>query len=81
MKLRLGPLPKTEVVKLTVMIPIALKEQLDRYAELHAAEYGQTAELGVFITQILQQYLSRDRAFQRQLRSASTSRGQSRPAP
>lgn len=35
-KLRLGPLPKTESVKLTFACPASLKADLDRYAALHA---------------------------------------------
>ncbi|HBO2722946.1 TPA: DUF2274 domain-containing protein, partial [Pseudomonas aeruginosa] len=31
-KLRLGPLPKTESVKLTFACPASLKADLDRYA-------------------------------------------------
>jgi hypothetical protein len=33
MKLRLGPLPRTEMVKVTISMSAALKEQLDRYAD------------------------------------------------
>jgi hypothetical protein len=68
MKLRLGPLPKTEVVKLSITIPVVVKEQLDRYAELHKATYGQEGEIGIFIAQILEQFMARDRAFQKALR-------------
>ena len=35
-KLRLGPLPNTESVKLTFACPASLKADLDRYAALHA---------------------------------------------
>ncbi|NWN46676.1 DUF2274 domain-containing protein [Pseudomonas sp. MAFF 301514] len=35
-KLRLGPLPKTENIKLTFGCPVTLKANLDRYAALHA---------------------------------------------
>ena len=35
-KLRLGPLPRTEVVKLTISVPVELKAMLDEYADLHA---------------------------------------------
>jgi hypothetical protein len=31
-KLRLGPLPKTETVKLTFACPASLKQDLERYA-------------------------------------------------
>lgn len=39
-KLRLGPLPKTESVKLTFNCPANLKVDLDRYAAVHAQAYG-----------------------------------------
>lgn len=35
-KLRLGPLPKSEPVKLTVTLSAELKATLDRYAALHS---------------------------------------------
>lgn len=43
-KLRLGPLPKTESVKLTFACPASLKADLDRYAALHAQAYGQKVD-------------------------------------
>lgn len=42
-------LPNTESVKLTITIPVVLKGQLERYAELDAAEHGRSADLGVFV--------------------------------
>jgi hypothetical protein len=74
MKLRLGPLPNHELVKLTITIPVVVKEQLDQYAELHKATYGQTAEIGFFIAQILEQFMARDRAFQKTLKTSSRNR-------
>ena len=43
-KLRLGPLPKTESVKLTFACPASLKADLDRYASLHAQAYGEAVD-------------------------------------
>ena len=43
-KLRLGPLPKTESVKLTFACPAGLKADLDRYAALHAQAYGEAVD-------------------------------------
>lgn len=45
-KLRLGPLPKTENVKLTFTCPASLKADLDRYAALHAQTYGGDSRSG-----------------------------------
>ena len=46
-KLRLGPLPKTESVKLTFACPASLKADLDRYAALYAQTYGEAVNLVV----------------------------------
>jgi hypothetical protein len=35
-RLRLGPLPKTETVKLTFTCTIVLKAELERYAAMHS---------------------------------------------
>ena len=40
-KLRLGPLPRHETVKLTIVLTTALKADLERYATLHAQAYGE----------------------------------------
>lgn len=40
-KLRVGPLPKAESIKLTFACPAKLKANLDRYAALHAQTYGE----------------------------------------
>ncbi len=44
-KLRLGPLPKTESVKMTFACPVSLKAGLDRYAALHAQTHGEQSML------------------------------------
>lgn len=43
-KLLLGPLPKTESVKLTFVCPASLKADLDRYAALYAQTYGEAVD-------------------------------------
>ena len=43
-KLRLGPLPRTETAKMTIALPIELKEALDRYATLHSQAYGEAID-------------------------------------
>lgn len=43
-KLRLGPLRKTESVKLTLACPASLKTDLDRYAARHAQAYGKAVD-------------------------------------
>ena len=48
-KLRLGPLPKTETVKLTFTCPASLKADLERYAALHAQAYGEAVDASTLI--------------------------------
>ena len=62
-KLRLGPLPKTEVVKLTISVTAALKAELDRYAALHAQTYGEAVNAAALIPLMLEAFVARDRGF------------------
>ena len=67
-KLRLGPLPKTESVKLTFACPVGLKVDLDRYAALHAQTYGQAVDAATLIPHMLEAFIARDRGFHRKER-------------
>ena len=62
-KLRLGPLPKTETVKLTFACPASLKADLDRYAALHAQTYGEAVDAATLIPHMLEAFIGRDRGF------------------
>ncbi|MBK6867124.1 MAG: DUF2274 domain-containing protein [Burkholderiales bacterium] len=64
-KLRLGPLPKTESVKMTFMCPSDLKEDLDRYAALHAQTYGEAVDATTLIPHMLEAFIAGDRGFRR----------------
>ena len=64
-KLRLGPLPKTESIKLTFACPTNLKTDLDRYAALHAQTYGETANSTTLIPHMLEAFMAGDRGFRR----------------
>ncbi len=64
-KLRLGPLPKTESVKLTFTCPTSLKVELDRYAALHAQTYGEMVDAATLIPHMLEAFLSGDRGFRK----------------
>jgi hypothetical protein len=78
MKLRLGPLPKTDTVKVTVALTVALKEKLDRYAELHARTWKEPVDATLLIPHILEQFVGRDKAFRSAMRkSESDSRSDS----
>ncbi|MBH1806111.1 DUF2274 domain-containing protein [Stenotrophomonas maltophilia] len=64
-KLRLGPLPKTESVKLTFACPAALKADLDRYAALHAQAYGEAVDATTLIPHMLEAFIAGEREFKR----------------
>ena len=64
-KLRLGPLPRTESVKLTFACPATLKADLDHYAALHAQTYGEAVDATTLIPHILEAFIAGDRGFRR----------------
>lgn len=64
-KLRLGPLPKTETVKLTFTCPASLKTDLDRYASLHAQTYGKVVDAAILIPYMLEAFMAGDRGFKK----------------
>lgn len=64
-KLRLGPLPKTEPVKLTVTLSAELKATLDRYAALHAQTYGERVDAAALVPHMLEAFMARDRGFRK----------------
>lgn len=68
-KLRLGPLPRNENVKLTFSCPVGLKNELDRYAVLHEHTYGEEVDAVALIPHMLAAFISRDRTFNRMRRT------------
>jgi hypothetical protein len=72
--LRLGPLPDTSSMKLTISLSAELKAQLDRYAELHAEAWGDKADVATLIPHMLQTFIARDRAFRQVTRQRALSR-------
>ncbi|MFH2719518.1 DUF2274 domain-containing protein [Enterobacter hormaechei] len=64
-KLRLGPLPKTESIKLTFACPVQLKSDLDRYAALHAQAYGEAVDTATLIPHMLEAFMAGDRGFRK----------------
>jgi hypothetical protein len=62
-KLRLGPLPKTETVKLAFVCSTRLKADLDRYAALHAQTYGEAVDAATLVPHMLEAFIARDRGF------------------
>lgn len=72
-KLRLGPLPRQEVTKLTFSCPASLKADLDRYAALHAQTYGEAVDAVTLIPHMLEAFLAGDRGFKTGNRMARAS--------
>jgi hypothetical protein len=71
MKIKLGKLPNTTNVRITISLPEALKGKLDRYAQLHSKTWGQTVDTPALVPHILAQFLANDRAFRQAERAAS----------
>jgi hypothetical protein len=53
MKLKIGPLPNPEKVKLLVQVSVELKESLDQYAQLHSKMSGRTVDATTLIPYML----------------------------
>ena len=64
-KLRLGPLPKIESVKLTFACPATLKADLERYAAMHAQTDGEAVDATTLIPHMLEAFMAGDRGFRR----------------
>ena len=64
--LRLGPLPRTDMVRMTLILPATLKADLDRYAELHQAAFGgEPLDAAALAPHMLAAFIERDRGFKR----------------
>jgi hypothetical protein len=63
MKLKIGPLPNPEKVKLLVQISVELKESLDQYAQLHSKLGGRQVDAVTLIPYMLQSFVDRDWGF------------------
>lgn len=64
-KLRLGPLPRQEVTKLTFACPASLKADLEHYAALHEQTYGEAVDAATLIPHMLEAFMTGDRGFKR----------------
>ncbi|MBB5217323.1 DUF2274 domain-containing protein [Parapusillimonas granuli] len=67
-KMRLGPLPTTQTVKITFACPASLKAELDRYAQQHAQTYGEAVDAVMLIPHMLEAFMAGDRGFKRPTR-------------
>lgn len=63
--LRLGPLPRQETTKLAIQISAALRDDLERYAALHAQQYGEPVDVAVLVPHMLEAFMARDRGFRK----------------
>ena len=63
MKLKIGPLPNPEKLKLLVQVSVELKESLDQYAQLHSQMGGRQVNAATLIPYMLQSFIERDRGF------------------
>lgn len=64
-RLRLGPLPRTDSIRLTITLGSELKADLDRYAALHSQAWGQPVDASALIPHMLEAFIERDRGFRR----------------
>jgi hypothetical protein len=77
-KLRLGPLPNQETLKVTITLSASLREELEDYARVYGQTFGQTVDLASLIPHMLTTFVARDRGFQR-LRSMHGATAASEP--
>jgi hypothetical protein len=62
-KLSLGPVPKSESVKLTLMVSTELRENLDLYAALHSEMNGTPVDAATLAPLMLETFMARDKGF------------------
>lgn len=71
LRLRLGPLPRNESIKLSVSLPAELKACLDDYAAAHSRVHGEAVDAATLIPHMLQSFIARDRGFKAISRNAA----------
>lgn len=64
-KLKLGPLPKVEMTKVTFACTTVLRDEVERYAALHAQTYGESVDASALIPHMLAAFMAQDHAFRR----------------
>jgi hypothetical protein len=73
--LKLGPLPKLGMVRLTITVPEPLKEELERYAAEYSRLY-EPVEAAALIPHMIEAFIRSDRGWRS--RKAQAARGQGR---
>lgn len=79
-QLRLGPLPKVGIVRLTITLPEPLKEELDQYAAEHSRLY-EPVETVALIPHMLEAFIRSDRGWRRRKAKAGGARQRGAPLP
>ena len=66
-KIKLGPLPKLVLTKVTFACTTVLLAELQAYAELHGRTYGESepVDVSALIPHMLQAFMAQDQAFKR----------------
>lgn len=77
-QLRLGPLPKVGVVRLTITLPEPLKEELDQYAAEHSRLY-EPVETAALIPHMLEAFIRSDRGWRSRKAKAGGARQRGLP--
>lgn len=77
-KLSLGPVPKSEFVKVSLTVSTELRENLDLYAALHSELNGTPVDATTLAPLMLETFMARDKGF-RAVRSGRANRS-GRPA-
>jgi hypothetical protein len=79
--LKLGRLPKQGTVRITIVLPEPLKEELDRYAAEHSRLY-EPVETATLIPHMLEAFIRADRGWRsRRKRTERVQTGQRRASP
>ena len=79
--LKLGRLPKQGTVRITIVLPEPLKEELDRYAAEHSRLY-EPVETATLIPHMLEAFIRTDRGWRgRRKRTEQLQTGQRRASP
>lgn len=65
-KLRIGPLPRQRLVKVTLNMPADLLADLERYAAMHSQLHGEKVDAVTLAPHMLAWFLRNDRGFRGQ---------------
>ena len=77
--LKLPKLPKTDTVRLTIVVPAELHEQLELYAKVYSETYDEPVDLKRLLPHMLTRFLASDRGFQRHVAKLAKKQQSARP--